>query len=102
MAGRVVRYYAQRALLTTQQILRKAKTWWYMYIILCMGSNRNFSRGGGQTARTDKIDLFFGAPKARTKIFAILRHFRLNLRIFDASAEGASENFEGVFHGNSI
>ena len=26
---------------------------------------------GGKTARTDKNDVFFSAPKARTKIFAI-------------------------------
>ena len=37
---------------------------------LAMGARRNFSRGG-KTARTDKNDLFCGAPKARTKIFAI-------------------------------
>ena len=29
--------------------------------------------------------------KARTKIFAIFRRLRLNLRVFDASAEGASK-----------
>ena len=40
---------------------------------------------GGKTARTDKNDLFFDAPKARTKIFAIFRRFGLNLRVFDAS-----------------
>ena len=48
---------------------------------------------GGKTARIDENDLFFGAPKAQTKIFAFFRRFRLNLRVFDASAEGASENF---------
>ena len=37
-----------------------------------MGALRNFSReGGGKAAWTDKNDLFFGSPKARTKIFAI-------------------------------
>ena len=40
---------------------------------------------GGKTARTDKNDLFFGAPKAQTKIFAIFSAFRLNLRVFEAS-----------------
>ena len=48
---------------------------------------------GGKAAWTDKNDLFFGAPKARTKTFAFFRRFRLNLRVFDESAEGASENF---------
>ena len=40
-----------------------------------------------------KMTYFFGAPKARTKTFAISRNFRLNLRVIDASDEGASENF---------
>ena len=48
---------------------------------------------GGKTALTNKNDLFFGAPTARTEFFVIVRHFRLNLRVFDASTEGASEHF---------
>ena len=46
---------------------------WQIYISLytCMGARGIFPEGGGKTTWTDKNDLFFGAPKARTKIFAI-------------------------------
>ena len=39
-----------------------------------MGARRNFCRGG-KTAWTDRNDIFFGAPKAQTKIFAIFSPF---------------------------
>ena len=61
--------------------------------VLVMGARRNFSRGGN-TAWTDKKDLFFGAPRCKRKLLRFFRRFRLNLRVFDASAEGASENFK--------
>ena len=62
-----------------------------------------FQRGAKPRGLT-KITYFFGAPKARTKIFAIFffRRFRLNLKVFDASAEGASENFRAFFTGNHM
>ena len=50
-----------------------------------MGARRNFSRGG-ITVWTDKNNPFFG-------VMAIFRHFKFNLRVFDASTETASENF---------
>ena len=66
----------------------------YSYILLSSSwAPAGIFPEGGETARTDKNDLFFGPPKARTKIFAIFRCFKLNLRVLDASAEGASENF---------
>ena len=49
--------------------------------------------GGGKTATTDRNDTFFVASKAQTTIFAIFCRFRFNLRIEDASAGGANENF---------
>ena len=55
-----------------------------------MGARRSFPAGGG-TAWTNKNGPFFGAPGARTKLFAIFRRFKLELRAFDASAEGAYE-----------
>ena len=59
-----------------------------------MGDHRNFSRGG-KASETNKNGLiFFGAPKAQTKILTIFRRFRLlKWRVIYASAEEASEKF---------
>ena len=51
---------------------------------------------GGKTARTEKNDLLFGAPKAQTKVFAIIAAFKTQFREFDASAEGVSKNFSDI------
>ena len=53
----------------------------------------------GATPRgVTKNDIIFVAPNALTKSFVIFFfwRFRLNLNVFDASAEGASENFRVV------
>ena len=51
------------------------------------GRPQEFFQRGAKPRGLTKI------TKARTKIFAIFRRLRLNLRVFDASAEGASKNF---------
>ena len=61
-----------------------------------MGARRKFSKRG-QTTNTYRVDHFFDAPTAQTKIFAFLATFFTNFtsrRV--ASAEGASKNFWGV------
>ena len=60
----------------------------------CMGARRNFSRGGGAKLRgLTKMTYFSARPTRERKFLRFFRHFRLNLRIFDASAEGT----EGMF-----
>ena len=57
-----------------------------------MGARRILSRGGQNRMDWQKWYIFRRA-KAQTKIFAIFWRFRCNLRVFDARAVGASENF---------
>ena len=53
-----------------------------------------FPEGGGKTTNVQKVDHFFGAPQAQTKILAFFsRRFRPILSDHIASAEGASEKF---------
>ena len=59
---------------------------------------KNFQSGAKPTT-PKKVD-FFGALKPQTKKIALLRHFRLHVRVFIASAVGASENIR-VFHRRS-
>ena len=47
-------------------------------------------RGGAKPRGLTKM------TKAQTKIFAFFRRLRLNLRVFDVSAEGASKNFKDI------
>ena len=57
------------------------------------GRPHEFFERGAKPCGLTKMTYFVGVPKARTKIFAIFRRSRLSLRVFDASAECASENF---------
>ena len=61
-----------------------------------MGAIRKFSRAGQNPQHLKKFTVFRCAEAAK-KFFALLRHFRLRVRVFIVSAEGASENVR-VFH----
>ena len=61
-----------------------------------MGALRKFSRAVQNPQHLKKLTVFRCAEAAK-EFFALLRHFRLRVRVFIVSAEGASENFR-VFH----
>ena len=55
----------------------------------------------GAKPRTDKNDMFSARQRRERKFSRFFRRFRLNFRVFDASAEGASENFRVFFTGTA-
>ena len=62
-----------------------------------MGAHRKFSRAGQNLRHLKRLTVFSVRRSSKRKSFALLRHFRLHVRVFIASAEGASENVR-VFH----
>ena len=54
-------------------------------------------QSGAKPTTPKKIDCFSVRRSRKRKFFALLQHFRIHVRVFIASAEGASENVR-VFH----
>ena len=65
-----------------------------------MGTRRKYSRRG-QNPQHLKSWLFSVRQSRKRAIFRLWRHFRLHVRVFIASAEGASENV-GYFAGGQL
>ena len=61
------------------------------------GRPQKIFQSGAKPTTPKKVDCFSVRRSRKRKIFALLRHFRLWVRVFIASAEGASENVR-VFH----
>ena len=61
------------------------------------GRPHKIFQSGAKFTTSKKVDCFSVRRSRKRKFFALLRHFRLRVRVFIVSAEGASENFR-VFH----
>ena len=61
------------------------------------GRPQKIFQSGAKPTTPKKVDCFSVRRSRKRKFFALLRHFRLRVRVFIASAEGASENVR-VFH----
>ena len=61
------------------------------------GRPQKIIQSGAKPTTPKKVDCFSVRRSRKRKFFALLRHFRLRVRVFIASAEGASENVR-VFH----
>ena len=56
------------------------------------GRPQKIFQSGAKPTTPKKVDCLSVRRSSKRKIFALLRHFRLHVRVFIASAEGASEN----------
>ena len=66
-----------------------------------MGALRKFSRAVQNPQHLKKLTVFSVRRSRKRKCFALLRHFRRRVRVFIASADGASENVR-VFHRRAL
>ena len=62
------------------------------------GHRQKIFQSGAKPTTPKKVDCFSVRRSRKRKFFALLRHFRLRVRVFIVSAEGASEINFRVFH----
>ena len=65
------------------------------------GRPQEFFQRGANPRGLTKMTYFSARRRRKRKFSRFFRRFRLNLRVFHASAEGASENFRVFFTGTA-